>query len=133
MSCSPASIGFKRERIHLDGIKKIFAALLAGKEIVNPREQPVAAELPGIARAFQANGFRQVQAMLAGLARQQVRASHAVEDRRNLDQHVAGIAVRLLQVARKLSAEVADPARRETAGQRQRRGFGSDRFLRRCR
>ena len=55
--------------------------------------------------------------MLAGLAREKVGASHAVEDVGNLYQDVAGIAVGLLAVAGELGAEMADPARGKGGGQ----------------
>src|SRR5258708_39159098 len=37
------------EGIDIDGIKEIFAALLAGKEVVDPGEKRVAAEFEGVA------------------------------------------------------------------------------------
>jgi len=111
--------GFHRlegEGIDLDGIEKIFAALLAGEEIVDRGEEAVAAELPAIAAAFEADGFGEVQAVFASLARKQVGASDAVEDVRNLDQDVAGVAVGLLEIVGELGAEMADPAGREAGG-----------------
>lgn len=110
-------------------VEEVFAALLAGEEIVDPGEQSVTSELPGIAAAFQAHSLSEVQAMLEGLAREKVGASHAVEDVGNLYQHVAGIAVGLLAIAGELGAEMADPARGESGGQRKRSGFGGNEFL----
>ena len=117
------------EGIDLDRVEKVFADLLAGEEIVDPGKQAITAELPGIAAAFQAHSLSQMQAMLAGLAREKVGASHAVEDVGNLYQNIAGIAVGLLAVAGELGAEMADPARGESGGQRERSGFGGNEFL----
>ena len=101
--------GLEGEGIDLDGIEKIFAALLAGEKIVDPSEEAVAAELPCIAAAFVADRFGEVQAMLAGLAGKKVGASYAVEDVKNFNQHVVSV-VGLLKVAGELGAEMADPA-----------------------
>ena len=121
--------GLEGEGIDFDGIEEEFAALLAGEEIVNPGEETVAAELPGMATAFEADGFGEMQAMLAGLAGKHTGASDAVEDGGNFDEHVAGVAERLLLVAGELSAEMADPARGEARGERERGGFGGDEFF----
>ena len=67
--------------------------------------------------------------MLVGLPRKKVGTSDAVEDVGNLNQDVGGIAVRLLQIAGKLAAEMADPARGEAGSQGQRCGFGGHLFL----
>jgi hypothetical protein len=70
-----------------------------------------------------------MQAMLAGLAREEVGASYTVENVGDFDQHVAGIAVGLLAVAGELGAEVADPPRGKARGQGERSGFGGNEFL----
>src|SRR5882724_206683 len=119
----------KRKRIYLERIEEIFAALLARKKIVDLGEQAITAELPGIARTVVTESFGQMQAVLARLPRQQVGAPNAVHDGWNLDQHVAGVGVGLLPVARELGAEMADPTLRETGRQRKRRGFGGDNLL----
>jgi hypothetical protein len=75
------------------------------------------------------DSFGEVQAMLAGLAREKVGASDAVEDVGDFDQNVAGVAVGLLEVAGELGAEVADPARGKAGGERERCGFGGNQFL----
>jgi hypothetical protein len=54
--------------------------LLAGKEIVDPSKEAVAAEFPRITAAIVTYGFGQVEAMFAVLTRQEVGASDAVED-----------------------------------------------------
>src|SRR5207249_6265431 len=106
----------ERERIDLYGVKKIFAALLVRKEIVDRSKESVAAELPRIARAFMTHRFCQVHTMLERLPRKNIRPSHAVEDRGNLHQHVAAIADGLLLIAGILRAQVADPALRQAGG-----------------
>src|SRR5271167_1322732 len=45
------------EGIDLDGIEDIFAALLAGEEIVDPGDENVAAKLEGMAAGIEAEGF----------------------------------------------------------------------------
>src|SRR5437879_3431440 len=63
----PRLPGYERELVHFDGIEKILAALPAGKEVVDRSEQRIAAELPGVAPAFEAESFGKVEAVLAGL------------------------------------------------------------------
>src|SRR5579863_3088019 len=65
-------LGHITVRIYFQQIEKKFTALLAGKEIVDPGEQGVAAKLPGISFRVEAQGFSKVQLMFAGLPRQQV-------------------------------------------------------------
>ena len=77
-----------------------------------------------MARTFDADRVRQVQPVLARLARKDIGTSYSVEDRRNLHQHIASVGVGLLQVARELSAKVTEPALRDAGGQGKRRSFG---------
>jgi hypothetical protein len=58
--------------------------------------------------AFKVHGFREMQAMLVGLARKQGGAPHAIEDGRDFHQHVTGIGERLLTVIGELSPQMAD-------------------------
>ena len=97
--------GREGEGVHFDGIEKIFAALLAGKEVVDPGEQGIAAELEGVAPGIEAESFGEMEAMLAGGAGKNVGAANGVNDGRNLDQRVGGVGVGLLQVAGELGAE----------------------------
>lgn len=110
--------GPKRERIDLDRIEKIFTALLAGEEVVDRGEERIAAELQRMPLSFQAHGFGEVEAMLPGLPRQHVGPPDSIENRRNLHQNIVTIAEGLLQIARKLQPEMADPALREARCQR---------------
>src|ERR1700740_360797 len=75
-----AFLGREGEGIHLDGIEKIFTALLAGEEIVDPGDKGIAAELEGVAAGIEAESFGDVQAVLTGSARQYVRAADGVDD-----------------------------------------------------
>src|ERR1700678_2683450 len=68
------------EGIAFDGIKKIFPSLLGGKKIVGPGAESIAPELPGVAMAVEAHGFREMQAVLPRRPRQQVRSADAVDD-----------------------------------------------------
>src|SRR5262249_44737988 len=113
----PRFLWLKRERIHLDRVKEILPALLAGEEVIDPGQQRVAAEFPGIAAPFKAERFRRMHAMLARLAGKNVRATHSIENAGDFGQHVAGVAVRLLNIPRKLRAHVIDQAGSESAGQ----------------
>ena len=70
-----------------------------------------------------------MQPVFARLPGQNIGTSHSIQDRRNFHQHITGIAIGLLLIARKLRAEMADQARRKAGGQRQVRGFGRDPFL----
>ena len=97
----------KRVRVHLDGIEKVLAALLPGKEIVDRCNQGISAEFPGVPRAFQADSFSDMKAMLAILTRQQICAPYAVENGGNLDQYIGAVAVGPLKVAGELRAEAA--------------------------
>src|SRR5689334_2826434 len=81
--------GLEREGIHLDGVEEKFSALLVGKEVVDPSQQPVTAELPRMPVALEAERFDEMQAMLSSLSRQQVRPPYSVEDGRNLHEDVA--------------------------------------------
>src|SRR5579863_8937940 len=96
------------KRVDLDRIEEIFAALLAREEVVDPGKKRVSAEFQVIASAIDADAFSQVSPMLARLARKQVRPPYAIEDVGNFDQHIAGVAVRLLLIARELCPQVAD-------------------------
>src|SRR5579863_1870603 len=73
----------KGERVDFDGIKKILSALLAREEIVNPGAQRIAAKLPGMAAAIEADGSRQMQAVFPSGAREQVGAADAIDDVRD--------------------------------------------------
>ena len=102
---------FEGEGIDFDDVEKIFAALLAGKEIVDPGEKGVAAELERVAAGIEAEGFGKLGAVLASGAGKKIGASDAVDDVGNFDQRVAGVGVGLAQIARELGAQMADEAR----------------------
>src|SRR5579863_3455117 len=55
----PSFLRGKRKWIHFDGIEDVFATCGPRKEVVNPREQCVSAELKRIAISFQADSLRQ--------------------------------------------------------------------------
>src|SRR5260370_20320145 len=103
--------GFHRregEWIDFDGVEEIFAALLAGEKVVDPGEKRVAAELEGVSAAIEAESFSEMEAVLAGGARQDVGAADGVHDGGDLHQGVGGVGVGLVQVAGELSAQMAD-------------------------
>ena len=52
---------FEGERIHFNRIEDVLSAGLRREIVINPAEQSVAAELPGIASAFKADSFCDVQ------------------------------------------------------------------------
>ena len=108
-----AFLGCEGEGIHFDGIEKIFAALLAGEEIVDPGEEGVSAELESVAAGVEAEGLGEVQAMFAGGAGENVGAADGIDDGGNFDEGVGGVGERLLQVAGELGSQVADEARGE--------------------
>src|SRR5678809_790815 len=81
------------EWVNLDRIEEVFAALLAGEEVINPGEKPVSTKLPGVTRSLHAESLCQVQPVLAGLAWKDVRAADPVEYGRDLYQHVAAVAL----------------------------------------
>jgi len=58
-------LGFEGEGIDLDDIENIFAALLAGKKIVDPGDKGIATELEGMAAAIEAEGFGELGAVFA--------------------------------------------------------------------
>src|SRR5258708_38695839 len=70
--------GFEGERVDLDGIEKVLAALPAGKKIVDPGGEQVTSELPGMTAAFNVQGFGEMQAVVASLAGAQGGASHPI-------------------------------------------------------
>src|SRR5271166_7187234 len=53
----------EREWINLDGVENIFAVLLAGKKIVDPGDEAVAAELEGMTAGVKAEGFGKLGAV----------------------------------------------------------------------
>jgi hypothetical protein len=58
-----------------DGIEKILAALPAGEEVVDPGEQAISTEFPGVARSLKTDGLGHMQSVLARLARQDIRSA----------------------------------------------------------
>src|SRR5205823_3482527 len=68
--------GLKGEGIHFERIEEILSTLPAGKEVVDGGEQRIPSEFYGVALPFKADGLGEVQAMLPGLTRQQVRTAH---------------------------------------------------------
>src|SRR5205814_1530559 len=120
---------FEGERIDLDGIEEIFAALLAREEIKNLGDERIAAELQRVAGAFYADRVREMHAVLAGFAWQHAGPADGVENGRNLDQDVAAVGIRLLAVARELRSKMAEPAHAETAGQGKVHGFCCNQLL----
>src|SRR5438552_2613345 len=75
--------GFEGERVHLYRIEDIFTTECRREEVVNPGEQRVAAEFPGVALAIETDGFSEMRAMLAGLTRQDGRSAEPINDPRN--------------------------------------------------
>src|SRR5580698_6574762 len=109
----PRFHGFEGERIDLNDVEQIFAALLTGEVVVDPRNQRVTAELERMAAGIEAESLGKLAAVFARGARKLIGASDAVDDVGNLDQGVGGIGEGLAQVARELDAEMADNPRGE--------------------
>src|SRR5271163_2786830 len=61
----PRFHGFECKRIDLDNVEQIFAALLAGEIVIDPRDERVAAELEGVAAGIEAESFGELAAMFA--------------------------------------------------------------------
>ena len=89
----------KGERIHFDWVENVLPAEQRWKVVVDPCEQRVAAEFPGVALAIQTNGFRKVGAMLTSLPRQDGRPAKAIDDSRNARDRIGRVAARILQIA----------------------------------
>ena len=89
----------KSERIHFDWVENVLPAEQRWKVVVDPSEQRVAAEFPGVALAIQTNGFRKVGAVLTSLPRQDGRPAKAIDDSRNARDRIGRVAARILQIA----------------------------------
>ena len=111
---------FEGERVHFNQIENVLPAGLRREIVINPAEQSVAADLPGIAFAFEADSFGDLQPVLASLPRQNVGTSKAVNDASHLGQRVGGVGTRLLQIVRELGAQMADQPPGKCAVQRNR-------------
>ena len=57
--------GLEGEGIDFDDVEEIFAALLAGKIIIEPGDEGIAAELEGMAAGIEAESFGKLAAMFA--------------------------------------------------------------------
>src|SRR5712692_7026656 len=79
--------------------------------------------------AFHAEGLGHMQAVLAGLARENGRAAKAVNDARDPGKRGGSVGAGLLPIARELGAQMADQAKGKTAGQRHRSRFREYVFL----
>ncbi len=79
-------MGSKVKGSTLMRIEEIFAALLAGEEIVDPCDQGIAAELEGMAAGIEAESFGKLGAVFARGAGELVGASDAVDDVGDFDQ-----------------------------------------------
>jgi hypothetical protein len=77
-------LGLEGERIYLDGIEDVLSSARRREEVIDPGEQHVAAELPGISLAFHAEGLGQMQAVLPGLPGKNGGASEALDNVRDL-------------------------------------------------
>ena len=124
--------GFLRlesEGIHFDLVEEVFAALLAGEEIVNPGDEGVAAEFEGVAAGIEAESFGKLGAVFASGAGEQVRAANAVDNVGNLDKRVTGVGIGLAKIPRELGAEMADEPRGQAGSERGGTGFGGDGFF----
>ena len=98
--------GLESEGIHFDFVEEVFAVLLAGKKIVDPGEERIAAEFEGMAE-----GLGKLGAMFARGAGKQVGTADAVHEVVDFDESVVGVGVGLAEVARKLGAEMTDDPR----------------------
>ena len=85
--------------------------MLAGKEIVDPGDEGVAAELEGVAAGIEAEGFGKLGTVFARGAGEQIGASNAVDDVGDFDESVAGVGIGLAKIAGELRAQMADEAR----------------------
>ena len=66
----PGFFRCKGEGVDFDFVEKIFAALLAGEEIVDPGDESVAAKLKGVAAGIETESFGKLGAVFAGGAGQ---------------------------------------------------------------
>jgi hypothetical protein len=65
----PSLLRGEGERIYFDLIENVLASELRREKVIDPADQRVSAKLPGMTTALQAECFRQVQPVLAGLRR----------------------------------------------------------------
>src|SRR5437763_2964891 len=91
-----AEHGLEGEGIHLDVVEDVLSAGERGEVVLDPGEQGIAAEFPGVTPALQADGFGEVEAMFASLARQEGGAAKAVDDAGDASQGQIRIAGGLL-------------------------------------
>jgi hypothetical protein len=98
----PGFLRLKGEGIYFEDVEDIFAALLAGKIIVDPGQEGVASEFERVAAAIKAEGLGQLGAVFAGSAGQKVGASDAIDNVGDFNQGVIRVGVGLAQVAREL-------------------------------
>ena len=105
--------GFEGKRIDFDGIENVFAALLAGEEVVDPGKERVASELERMPAGIEAQSFSKLGAMFARGTGKLVGAANAIDDVGDFDQRIGGVGVGLAEITRELGAEVAEEARSE--------------------
>src|SRR5579863_4228121 len=72
-------LGLEGEGIDFDFVEEVFAALLAGKKIVDPGNQGVTAELERVAIGIEAEGFGKLAAVFTGGAGEKIGASDAID------------------------------------------------------
>lgn len=109
----PGFLRFKGEGIDFNFIEKIFAALLAGKEIIDPRDESVSTKFKGVAAGIKTKSLCKLGAVFAGRTRKQIGTTDTVDDVSHFDERVVGVGIGLAQVAGELGAKMAD----ETWGQ----------------
>jgi len=102
--------GFKSEGIYLNGIEQELPALLAGKVVINLRDQAVASELPRVPSRVKAESFGRGAGGVPGSGAATWKSGRGVENIGNFDQRIIRIAERLLQIARELRAQRTDCA-----------------------
>ena len=94
----PIAHGFESPRIDRNRVVVILAAEHRREEVVNPGEQRVAAELPGVAALFETQRVGKMKTMFPRLPRKNSRATHAIEHVRDVRPDIGRVGARGLQI-----------------------------------
>ena len=103
----PEGLRLEGERVHPDVVVDVLPAEQRGKEVVQPHQAHVAAELEGVPPRLPAHRLGDVQPVLVGLPRQDGGAPEALDDVVDPRQRRCRVGLRPLPVARELHPQVA--------------------------